>query len=209
MVLLRRPETLDARRDSLRARPIAPAWEALSDEIRTCQKCSLHSTRTQVVIYRGDLAPRVLFVGEAPGAAEDRAGVPFVGRSGQRLDAAIARAGLTPSEFGILNLIKCRPPENRFDRVAERTCRPYLDRQIALLSPRVLVTLGSHAFHALAPDGGPILSVAGRPHDASDPPLFPLIHPAAALRSRRLSERWIQDVDALGRWLRERPAQPV
>ncbi|MGA8542375.1 MAG: uracil-DNA glycosylase [Thermoplasmata archaeon] len=209
MELERRPETLDARRGSSRTRSAASAWEALSEEIRTCQKCPLHSTRTQVVIYRGDLAPRVLFVGEAPGAAEDRAGLPFVGRSGQRLDAAIARAGLAPAEFGILNLIKCHPPENRFDRVAEHTCRPYLDRQIALLSPRLIVPLGSHAFHALAPDGGPILAVAGRPHAGSDPPLFPLIHPAAALRSRRLSERWTQDVDALGRWLRERPAQPV
>jgi uracil-DNA glycosylase len=187
--------------------PIPPAWEALSDEIRACDRCRLHATRTQVVIYRGSPAPRVLFVGEAPGAAEDLTGVPFVGRSGQRLDAAIGRSGLTAEEFGVLNLIKCRPPGNRFDPVAERTCRPFLDRQIALLDPQLVVSLGAHAFHALAPDGAAILTAAGRPYPGLALPLFPLIHPAAALRSRRLAERWNRDVDALGAWLRANPAQ--
>ncbi len=185
------------------------AWHRLSEEIRGCRKCRLHETRTQAVVYRGSLAPRVLFVGEAPGAAEDRAGVPFVGRSGQRLDAAVLRLGLTASEYGVLNLLKCRPPENRFDPEAARTCRPYLDRQIELLSPRVLVTLGAAALHALAPDSPLILTVAGRPREGAGRPLFPLIHPAAAMRSRRWAERWSHDVDALGRWLAEGPAQPV
>jgi DNA polymerase len=184
-------------------------WQALSEEIRSCQKCPLHATRTQAVVYRGSLTPRVLFVGEAPGVAEDREGLPFVGRSGQRLDAAVARLGLAGSEYGVLNLLKCHPPRNRFDRDAARTCRPYLDRQIQLLSPRVLVTLGSPALHALAPDAPPMLAAAGRPRTGALRPLFPLIHPAAAMRSRRLAERWGRDVDALGRWLAVDLAQPV
>jgi uracil-DNA glycosylase family 4 len=185
------------------------AWQQLSDEIRGCHKCRLHETRTQAVVYRGSLAPKILFVGEAPGVAEDRAGIPFVGRSGQRLDAAIARLRLTAEEYGVLNLLKCHPPQNRFDREAARTCRPYLDRQILLLSPQVLVSLGSPALHALAPDAPAMLVAAGRPRPGPLRPLFPLIHPAAAMRSRRLAERWTSDVDALGRWLAGGLAQPV
>ena len=192
-------------------RPTAldPEWEALSAEIRACTRCRLHETRTQAVVYRGSLAPRVLFIGEAPGAAEDRDGRPFVGRSGKRLDAAILALALAPEEFGVLNVVKCRPPGNRFDRVAERTCRPYLDRQIALLRPELLVTLGAHALRALAPDAPAVLDVAGSPLPGRSPPVFPLIHPAAAMRSRRWAQRWERDVVGLGAWLRARPAQPT
>jgi DNA polymerase len=185
------------------------AWRELSDEIRTCRKCPLHLNRTHAVVYRGSLTPRLLFVGEAPGAAEDMAGVPFVGRSGQRLDSAVARLRLTEEEYGVLNLLKCRPPRNRFDRDAARTCRPYLDRQLEFLSPEVVVTLGSSALHALAPDAPAMLKAAGQPRPSEYWPIFPLIHPAAAMRSRRLAERWVHDVDLLGRWLAGGPAQPV
>ena len=184
-------------------------WEHLSQEIRECTRCRLHATRTQAVVYRGGLAPRVVFIGEAPGADEDRTGLPFVGRSGRKLDAAIAAVGLAPAEHGVLNLLKCRPPGNRFDPDAARTCRPYLDRQLAFLRPRVLVPLGARALRALDPDAPPILVAAGTPRIGRSPPIFPLLHPAAALRSRRWSERWDRDVVALGQWLREPVAQPV
>jgi uracil-DNA glycosylase len=151
----------------------------------------------------------VVFVGEAPGAAEDRIGLPFVGRSGQRLDAAILRLGLGTDDVGVLNLLKCRPPNNRFDRDAAKTCRPYLDRQIDLLSPNALVSLGSPALHALAPTAPRMMAAAGSPLWWGERPLFPLIHPAAAMRSRRMAERWTHDVDALGRWLAGGLAQPV
>ncbi|MGI0070877.1 MAG: uracil-DNA glycosylase [Thermoplasmata archaeon] len=187
----------------------AEAWAALTEEIRHCEKCPLHASRTQAVVYRGGPSPRVLFVGEAPGVQEDRVGIPFVGRSGRWLDAAVARLGLEPEEVGVLNLLKCRPPGNRFDRSAARSCRPYLDRQIALLEPRCLVTIGATAYRALSPGGPPILAAAGRPRPDASPPLFPLIHPAAAMRSRRLSERWARDVDALDRWITGGVAQPV
>lgn len=177
------------------------AWDRLVREIHACRRCPLGAVRSHAVVYRGSPSPRVVFVGEAPGAEEDRSGIPFVGRSGRRLDAAIARIGLAPSEFGIVNLLKCRPPANRFDRSAARTCRPFLDRQLELLRPFVLVPLGSSALRALDASAPPILRTAGAPWSSERWRLFPLIHPAAALRSRRLAERWARDVDALGRWL--------
>ena len=182
--------------------PTLRAWQRLSREIERCTRCPLHRTRTHVVVYRGSLTPRVVFVGEAPGAAEDRAGVPFVGRSGQRLDAAIERLGLDARDFGVLNLVKCRPPGNRFDRRAERTCRPYLDRQLALLRPRLLVTLGANSLRAIDPDAPPVLRAAGELRAAHHPPVFPLLHPAAALRSRTWNERWWRDVGRLAEGLR-------
>jgi len=179
-------------------------WRRLSAEIRSCRKCPLGSTRLNAVVYRGGRAPRVVFVGEAPGVEEDRRGVPFVGRSGLELDRAIARLGLSPDEFGIVNLIKCHPPGNRFDPAAARTCRPYLDRQLELLRPEVVVTLGARALTAIDADAPPVLLVAGRPRPGTVFPHFPLLHPAAALRSRRWRERWEHDVGALAEWLTER-----
>ncbi|MGP8078545.1 MAG: uracil-DNA glycosylase [Thermoplasmata archaeon] len=182
-----------------------PGFERLSAEIRACRRCPLGAVRTQAVVYRGGLAPRLVFVGEAPGAEEDREGRPFVGRSGRILDAAIGTLGLTPAEVGILNVLKCRPPRNRFDPAAARTCRPYLDRQLALLQPRVVVPLGAQALRSLDPEAPPILRSAGAPRGGRDPALFPLVHPAASLRSTRLRERWHQDVTALANWLAAGP----
>jgi uracil-DNA glycosylase len=183
------------------ARARREALEALAREVRACTLCPLSQSRTHAVVYRGSLRPRVVFVGEAPGAAEDRAGVPFVGRSGRLLDRALAGLGAAVGEYGVLNVLKCRPPANRFDRSAAATCRPYLDRQLALLRPRLLVPLGAKAWAALAPGGPPILQAAGAPYRTALGWLFPLIHPAAALRSTRRRERWERDVGALGRWL--------
>jgi uracil-DNA glycosylase len=126
--------------------------------------------------------------------------VPFVGRAGRRLDRAIQFLGFAPDSFGVVNLIKCRPPRNRFDVRAARICRPYLDRQLALLRPEVIVPLGAHALRALDPSAPPVTLAAGRPREGSAIPLFPLLHPAAAMRSRRWAERWDQDLLALRAW---------
>lgn len=182
-------------------------WEELSATIRACHRCPLGDLRTHAVVYRGGLAPRVVFIGEAPGAEEDRTGLPFVGRSGRELDLAVERLGLSPLEYGVLNVLKCRPPANLFDPSAARSCRPYLDHQLRLLHPDVIVTLGSRALRAIDPDAPPMLRAGGRPRPRAAVPHFPLIHPAAALRSRRMRQRWERDVRALGRWLSERSAQ--
>jgi uracil-DNA glycosylase family 4 len=140
----------------------------------------------------------IVLVGEAPGAAEDREGVPFVGRSGRRLDIALGSAGLTPEEFGIVNLLKCRPPQNRFDSGAASTCRPYLDRQLALLDPRLLVPLGARALRALDPAAPPITQCAGALRTTTVVPIFPMLHPAAPLHNPTLRPRWDTDVGRLG-----------
>jgi len=173
------------------------AWDALTRDIRRCERCPLHQTRTQAVVYRGVPRPAIVFVGEAPGAEEDRQGLPFVGRAGRRLDEAIGNAGIPVSEVGILNVLKCRPPQNRFDRGAAATCRPYLDRQIDLLAPRLLVTLGRWALSTLVPEAPPMLTAAGVPRVWSGRPLLPLLHPAATFRSRAFLERWNRDLKTL------------
>ncbi len=204
-----RVEPPSASRD-LRSRARSPsagterAWRKLSREIRACRRCPLGSFRTHAVVYRGSLAPRIVFIGEAPGAEEDRRGIPFVGRSGERLNAAIRTLGLVADSFGVLNVLKCRPPGNRFDRSAARTCRPHLDRQLALLHPEVVVTLGAHALRSVDPTAPPVLMAAGKPRGPSAPSVFPLIHPAATFRSRQWSERWARDLAALGDWYRSR-----
>ena len=121
-------------------------WPALAREISICRACAeLAATRQKVVV--GDPAPtvpaRLVFVGEAPGAQEDAAGKPFVGKAGQLLDQLLADAGMSRAEVGVLNVIKCRPPNNRRPTPAEvAQCRPYLERQLALLQPRLIVALG-------------------------------------------------------------------
>jgi uracil-DNA glycosylase len=180
------------------------AWNALSEEIRSCERCPLHADRHHAVVYRGSLDPQLLFVGEAPGAAEDRIGLPFVGRAGQRLDAAIRTLGMPSESYGVLNVLKCRPPKNRFDPGAARTCRPYLDRQLDLLRPEVLVPLGASALRAFWPEAGPMLESAGRPMTRDGRLYFPMLHPAATLRSRRFHDRWEADLGRLREFLVER-----
>ena len=160
--------------------------------------------RAHVVVYRGSLRPRIVFVGEAPGAEEDRRGVPFVGRSGRVLDAAIRSLGIEDDAWGVLNLIKCRPPKNQYDRRAARACRPFLDRQLALLRPELLVTLGAHALRAFDPGSPPVLRAAGTIRRTPGSPVFPLLHPAATLRSRSWAARWSRDVKKLAEWWRGR-----
>jgi uracil-DNA glycosylase len=142
-----------------------------------------------------------VFVGEAPGAEEDRVGIPFVGRSGRILDAAIATLGLTSDGFGVMNVLKCRPPDNRFDRGAAAACRPHFERQLTLLAPRALVSLGASALRALDPGAPPMMQAAGRPRTTPFGPLFPLVHPAASLRSGAMRLRWSADLGRLAEWV--------
>lgn len=149
------------------------------------------------MIYRGGDHPRLVFIGEAPGAEEDRRGVPFVGRSGKRLDEGIARLGLLGEEFGIVNLLKCRPPANVFSRSSAATCRPFLDRQLELLAPDLVVPLGAHALATLDPSAPRITAAAGFQRVTAGWTMFPLLHPAATFRSRKNLARWTDDLDRL------------
>ncbi|MGH9076397.1 MAG: uracil-DNA glycosylase [Acidimicrobiales bacterium] len=169
--------------------------EELATSARSCVRCPLHRGRTQVVFGEGPAGATLMVVGEAPGEAEDRLGRPFVGRSGQLLDRLLAEeAGLDRSEVYIANVVKCRPPANRDPLPAEvAACRPYLDSQVELVGPRVLLTLGNFATRALLRTTAPIGSLRGRYHQYGPGPgpasgpvlvLVPTFHPAFALRNR-------------------------
>jgi len=150
----------------------------------TCTRCPLAEGRTQVVFGVGDPHADLLFVGEAPGAEEDRQGLPFVGRSGQLLDKLMAEElGLTRDRVYIANVVKCRPPDNRDPRPDEIVaCRPYLGRQVELIAPRVVVTLGKFAGQLLLDSTVPITQLRGRSYPYGDGVLIPTVHPAYALR---------------------------
>ncbi len=150
-----------------------------------------------MVIYRGPPAPRLLFVGEAPGKEEDARGVPFVGRSGRVLDAALANASWPPDAVGVTNVVMCRPPGNRLPPGAVDACHDWLEQKIRLLDPSVVATLGGTALRALVPGAPRPFEAAGRWFSWEGRPVFALLHPAATLRSRRFSERWDRDWETL------------
>jgi DNA polymerase len=159
--------------------------EKLRSEALGCVRCPLSETRTQVVFGVGDPGARLLFVGEGPGREEDLVGEPFVGRSGKLLDRLVAEElGLDRSRYYIANVVKCRPPQNRDPRPVEiESCRPYLDRQIELIDPAVVVTLGNFAMRLLLETTDGIRRVRGRAYPFRSGHLVPTYHPSAALRS--------------------------
>ncbi|MFZ5482655.1 MAG: uracil-DNA glycosylase [Pseudomonadota bacterium] len=160
-------------------------WAALHEAVRTCTGCPLHATRTQGVLGVGDVHADWLIVGEAPGAEEDRQGEPFVGQAGKLLDAMLAAIGLTRGEnVYIANILKSRPPGNRDPKPEEAAaCRPYLDRQLTLIQPRILLALGRIAAQNLLATDAPITRLRGRVHDYHGVPLVVTYHPAYLLRN--------------------------
>jgi DNA polymerase len=158
--------------------------EVVGAEASTCTRCRLAENRTQVVFGVGDPTADLLFVGEGPGAEEDRRGEPFVGRSGKLLDQLVLEEmGLTRDQFYIANVVKCRPPDNRDPRPEEiEACFPYLERQIELIAPRVVVTLGRFAAQTLLQTREGITKLRGRSYPFRTAVLIPTFHPAAILR---------------------------
>ncbi len=158
--------------------------QVVATEAATCVRCGLAETRTQVVFGVGDPHADLLFVGEGPGAEEDRLGEPFVGRSGKLLDQLVwEEMGLTRADFYIANVVKCRPPENRDPRPEEiEACRPWLEQQLALIAPRVVVTVGNFATRTLLQTKDGITKVRGRSYPFGAAMLIPTFHPAAILR---------------------------
>ncbi len=160
-----------------------PAAEmaALATRIRQCTNCRLSGSRTQAVPGDGPMPAQVMFVGEGPGYHEDRQGIPFVGAAGQLLNELLAGAGLSRDKVYVTNIVKCRPPENRDPLPDEiEACRPYLEEQIALIDPEVVVTLGRFALGVFAPDAR-ISKVHGQPRRVGARTFMPMLHPAAAL----------------------------
>lgn len=182
--------------------------EALSIKGLACEKCDLSQSRTQVVFGAGNPDAELMFVGEAPGAEEDIKGTPFVGRSGKLLDRFLEESGISRADVFITSTLKCRPPANRDPRVNEiQSCQPWLFEQIRLIEPRVVATLGNFATRLLSGSPAGITQVHGQPQTQmlgqSSVLLFPLFHPAAALRSTRTAELFRQDLQALSALLAE------
>jgi DNA polymerase len=162
----------------------SPEWDALAEEVRRCTKCALHSTRTQTVFGVGNRRAQWMFVGEAPGADEDRQGEPFVGAAGKLLNAMLAALGLKREEVFIANVLKCRPPNNRDPQASEvEQCEPYLIRQIELVQPKLIVALGRHAAHSLLKTDLALARLRGQPHSYQNIPLVVTYHPAYLLRT--------------------------
>lgn len=156
------------------------------DEARDCVRCPLAESRTQVVFGAGDADADLMFVGEAPGRSEDEAGLPFVGQAGKLLDRLLAEVGLERGQVFVANVLKCRPPNNRDPMPNEiEACQDYLRRQVELIEPRVIATLGNFATKLLRGDTTGITRVHGQPEvcviGARAVRLYPLYHPAAAL----------------------------
>ncbi len=171
--------------------------EEIAAAVRGCTRCGLAGTRINAVPGEGSDSPSILFIGEGPGANEDEQGRPFVGRAGKLLDELLGVVPLLRSDVYITNVVKCRPPGNRDPLPEEvRACWPYLEAQISLLKPHVIATLGRHAMNRFLPNTR-ISDQHGRATVWRDIVIFPLYHPAAALRSTRLRQTLENDIRRL------------
>lgn len=181
-------------------------WSSLIASIKACQRCPLHATRQRAVPGVGDPAARLMIIGEAPGAEEDRRGEPFVGRAGQLLDAMLAAMGLDrQQDVFITNVVKSRPPENR-DPTAEEiaACRPWLDAQLALIQPGVILAVGKIAAQSLTGSRQAMGRLRDQWHRFGDTgiPLRATYHPAYLLRRPDAKARAWADLVAVRRALR-------
>jgi uracil-DNA glycosylase len=171
---------------------------------KECRKCSLAETRKNVVFGEGSAKARLLFIGEAPGEEEDIQGRPFVGRAGKLLDQMIDKIGLRRNEVYICNVLKCRPPNNRDPEPNEvETCKGYLFSQIEIISPKIICTLGRHAYNTLLGVDESITRIRGNLTTFKGTKLLPTYHPSFLLRNQnRMSEAW-EDMETLKQLLRE------
>jgi DNA polymerase len=195
----------------------AAALREYSEHVSSCTKCALANGRTQVVFGSGSPDADLVFVGEAPGFHEDQQGVPFVGQAGKLLDKLLAGIGLTRADVFVANVLKCRPPGNR-DPLPEEiaACEPHLFRQIELLEPKLVATLGNFATKLLSGKPTGITRVHGHPQEvtlgARRVLLYPIYHPAAALYTPSMLKVLEEDfarIPALLDQVLEPPAPPL
>src|SRR3954471_2006712 len=179
------------------------ALEQIADEIRVCERCELHRTRTKSVPGEGPADARVMLIGEAPGWNEDQQGRPFVGAAGKFLEELLAKAGLKRSDVFITNVVKSRPPGNR-DPLPDEivACAPFLERQIEVIDPEVVVTLGRFSMARWFP-GERISRIHGQPKRVGRRLVVPMYHPAAALHQQALRSTIEEDFGRLPKILAE------
>jgi DNA polymerase len=164
--------------------------KSIREELGECTRCLLHQGRKNIVFGEGNPEAALMFIGEGPGADEDREGRPFVGKAGQLLTRMIQAMGLERSQVYIANIVKCRPPRNREpDRTEVVACFPFLEAQIEAVGPEVIVALGKVAAGNLLATADPISKLRGRFHDRSGIPVMPTYHPSFLLRKEE-DRRW-------------------
>jgi DNA polymerase len=162
----------------------APDWSGLRDTVSSCTRCALHESRTQTVFGVGSPDADWMIIGEAPGAEEDRRGEPFVGRAGKLLDEMLRAVGQERGSVFIANILKCRPPNNRDPKPEESSqCRGYLERQIQLVQPKIILAVGRIAAQLLLDTDTPVGRLRGTIHNLDEVPLIVTYHPAYLLRS--------------------------
>jgi uracil-DNA glycosylase family 4 len=183
--------------DMDRANVNALDWPGLAQQVANCQLCDLHATRKQAVFGVGNQQADWLIIGEAPGADEDRQGEPFVGRAGQLLNAMLKAIGLTREQVYIANILKCRPPNNRDPSPEEAACcSPYLQRQIELIQPRLILALGRIAAQRLLQTNTSLARLRGKVHtlETTQSSVIVTYHPAYLLRSPAEKRKAWQDL---------------
>ncbi len=188
--------------------------DGLRAEASACTRCRLHQTRTQVVFGVGNPDAELMFVGEAPGFHEDQQGLPFVGQAGKLLDRLLEGIGLTRADVYVANTLKCRPPGNRDPNPDEKhECEPWLFRQIELIRPKVIATLGNHATKQLTGKDVGITRVHGREQQVTygsmQVTIYPLYHPAAALYTPAMLKVLEEDFARLPSLLSREVAAPA
>lgn len=158
-------------------------WEQLEAEIKDCKKCKLCQNRTNIVLGVGDKNADIMFIGEGPGADEDREGIPFVGKTGKLMDQALIGLGIKRDKLYIANIVKCRPPGNRNPEADEAAkCLNYLRAQVMLVKPKIIVLLGSVALKNVLGDEYGITAARGKWVEKNGIKYLPTWHPAALLR---------------------------
>jgi DNA polymerase len=178
--------------------------EKIATEVKGCPLCKLSRTRKNAVPGEGQLAAKIMFIGEAPGKTEDEKGRPFIGTAGKLLDNMLKRAGIERSQVFITNVVKCRPPNNRVPEEDEViACRPYLDRQIALIRPKVICILGRTAYSSLL-GGGSITANRGKIVERAGQKYFLTIHPAAAIYNKSLISVLEADLNKLAKEIKNK-----
>ncbi|SRR6266540_950254 len=180
------------------------ALETIAQQVSVCTKCELYKGRTNAVPGEGPTHAEIMFIGEGPGASEDKQGRPFVGASGKFLDELLAQAGVTRSDVFITNVVKCRPPGNRDPQPIEiETCTTnYLDNQIKIVNPSIIVTLGRFSMSKFIPDAK-ITQIHGQMQKVGKRFVIPMFHPAAALHQVRFRPMLLEDFAKLPELLKE------
>ncbi|WP_457570149.1 uracil-DNA glycosylase [Desulfurobacterium sp.] len=187
-----------AEKENTKVENVVDELEKLKEEVLKCKKCRLAETRHNVVFGEGNPKTNLMFIGEAPGEQEDLQGRPFVGRAGQLLTRFLNLFGIERERVYITNIVKCRPPKNRNPQPDEiKTCYPYLDKQIEIIKPKVILCLGAFAARTVLnlPEKTPISKIRGQEFKVKDYIVIPTFHPAYLLRNRRGETDFQRDLE--------------